>query len=300
MSGPAGNWHASWERHLRVCREDAWAQLPAEPQWQSVPIAAGGWHLKAANHRFRPAALYDGYRPTVQLSRLQEVAGRFATSLWPELAELLLDMALKRPGGELDSYCMDFFTPADPRRYAGVMAERLEITAGAERADLSVRLRLRAGAEAPHPTLAPEDFDYAGLSPAPFTFDGAQIWLDSEPLSDVEAFKLSVHNALSVGPSRLGSIAYLAAGPRAIELDLTKLDDSDAVNAAIREGTTLGFQMSLAHPAGHSLTLSLPVLHAESAREDAGPEGLARTTVRLTAATDGAGDDVTYAVSLTT
>lgn len=298
MSGPTGNWHAASQRHLRLCREDDWGQCPAEPDWHSVPLTEQGLGLKATNPRFRPQTLYGGWRRHVHLSSGQVVGGRLDTLLWPQLSALLLDMALDRAQGTPHSFTTDLYTPADPRRCVGAMVERLELRRTPGRTDVSVTLHLRARAEEPNGALAPDDFDYSGLSPVPFTFGAASIRLDSETLTGVEGFALAVRNDLSAGPQCQGTISYLLAAHRAAALELTKLDDSAAVNAAIRSGGTLSFEMTLTHPEGHSLHLAMPVLHPESARETAEPGALARTTVRMEAGTDEAGDDITCAVEL--
>jgi hypothetical protein len=298
MSGPTGSWHADWERHLRLCREDAWGQCPDEPEWLSLPLTPPGFGLKAESLVFRPASLYGGWRRTVNLVRGQVVAGRLGTLLWPQRADLLLRMALERTDGTPRSYTMDFRTPADPRRCLGATVERPELIRRPGETDVSAFLDLVARTEEPHAALSPDDFDYSGLSPVPFTFDSAAIRLDGETLTDVEGFVLSVRNNLCAGPQRLGAVSYLRAAHRDVSLELTKLADSDAVNAAIRSGGTLSFEIALSHPEGHSLSLTLPVLHPESAPEAAEPGDVARTTVRMEAGVNEAGDDVTWTVSL--
>ena len=297
MSGPTGNWHTGRERHLRVCREDAWGHCPAEPEWHALPLVTPGFGLKAENPRFRPATLYGGWRRSVQLPRGQVVAGRLGTMLWPELADLLLGMALERADGTPHSFTMDFRTPSDPRRYLGAMVERLELRGRAGERDVSVHLDLTGKAEETNPSLSSDAFDYSGLSPMPFTFEAAEVLLDVGRLTGVESFALSVRNNLSAGPQGPGGITYLRAGHRDVSLELTKLDDSDAVNAAIRSGGTLSFEMTLSHPEGHSLSLALPVVHAQAAPEKADPGDLAHATLRMEAGTDGA-DDITWNVSL--
>jgi hypothetical protein len=298
MTGPTGNWHAGWERHLRVCREDDWGQCPDEPAWQSLPVAPPGVGLKAENPRFRPATLYGGWRRTVQLPRGQVLAGRLGALLWLQRAETLLNMALERTDGTPVSHTMDIYTPADPRRCLGIMVERMELRRRAGDRDVPVLFDLVGREEEPNASLNADDFDYLDLSPVPFTFDGAAILLDSETLTGVESFALVVRNNLSAGPQSGGTISYLRAAHRAVSLELTKLADSAAVNAAVRESGTLSFQMALSHPEGHSLSLALPVLHPESAPETAEPGDLARTAVRMEAGTDEAGNDITWTVSL--
>ncbi len=296
MSGPSGDWHQARRRHLRVCREEVWGQCPDNPAWRAVPIFGDGFKLKAANPRFRPDTLYGGYRSAVQLSHVRRVAGLLVTLPWPEAAALLLEMALERDGGALRSYCMDYCTPTDPRRCLGVMVDGLDVIAAG--GDVRFRFALRAKAEEANPTLTEEDFDYAELSPVPFVFGRATISLAGTPLCDVEALTLAVRNDLLDGPNRAGAIAFLAAGRRTVGLELTKLDNTDALNAAIRDAQALSFQMTLTHPDGHSLDVTVPALHIEASEETATPGELAHAVPRGEAGTDAQGDDITYTLNL--
>jgi hypothetical protein len=298
VTGPAGDWHRPPRRHLRLCREQEWGVCPPSPDWQAVPLVGDGFALRAANERFRPATLFGGWRRSVHLSHLIEVAGELVTLLWPQTAALLLGMALDREEGQPASYCADHYTPADPRRCLGVVAERLRLRAPAGRDDVELRLSLRARCEEANPALTEGGFDYSTLSPAPFAFGRAAVALDEAPVTDVEGFVIEARNQLTAGPNSGGSPAFLSAGQRAVSLELTALDDGDALSQAIREGGTLGFQADLTHPEGHTLTLALPVLHPETAETALRPGALVRSTVRMEAGTDEAGDDVTYAVNL--
>jgi hypothetical protein len=276
-----------------------WGQCPTEPDWLAVPLYGDGFDLKARSPHFRPGTRFGGFRRALHLPEAQRVAGRLATLPWPEVTALLLEAALQRDAaGELGSYCADYYTPADPRRYAGVMVEELRISATGPGRDLRLHLALMGRGEEPRPALSEADFDYGGLSPVPFGFEGAALSVGGVPATDVEAFSLQVRNNLAVGPNMGGRIAFLNAGPRAVSLELTSLArDSDA-NDAIRSGATLSFEATFSHPDGHALAISLPVLHPEAAQEAAGPETLARSTARMEAGTDAQGDDVTYLLNL--
>lgn len=298
MSGPSGDWHYGRRRHLRLCVEETWGVCPEEPDWQAVPILGDGFGLKAANPRFRPGTLYGGWKRSVQLSHFQVVRGGFVTLPWPQVAALLLDVALDRQDGELPGYCMDYYTPADPRRYLGVKADGLDVVASALGRDAEFRFTLQAAAEEPAPTLAEDDFDYSGLSPVPFLFDGAVVKVDEVEVTGVEQFTLRVRNNLAPGRNRGGAVGFLAAGQRAVSLALRKLDDGDAFNAAVRSGGAFSFEATFAHPEGHTLDLELPVLHAEESVEEAAPARLARAVLRMEAGTDEEGDDILHTVNL--
>ncbi len=296
MSGPSGQWHYPRRRHLRLCRESVWGECPASPEWRCVPIRGNGFTLKAHRACFRPENAFGGDAHVVVLPGALDTRGILRTRLYPELAEFLLDMGLDRSGGGLGSYCLDHFTPADPRRMAGAMVDRLAIEAGEE--GVHLELHLIAAGEATNGALAENDFDYSGISTVPFAFGGAAVTLGGSNVTDAQRFSVAVENELQEGLWREGQPCLLAAGQRGIRLRLEKLADGDLLNDAIRSGASFGFSATLTHPAGHSLSLSLPVLYAESCAEPAVPGRLVGAELEATAGTDGAGEDITYQVDL--
>jgi len=298
MTGPAGNWHRAWRRHLRICREEAWGQCPADPAWQAVPLFGDGCTLRASNPHFSPETLFGGFRRSLHLSHVQLVEGELVALPWPEVTLLLMEMALGDETGVPRSYCADLYTPADPRRWLGLMVERLDISVRQGERDVLARLGLKGEAEEPNPALSESDFDYSAITPVPFTFDRATLSVDGTAITDAEAFALRLENDLSEGPNRLGRVAFLLPGKRAVSLELQGLDDSGAANEAVRQDLTLSFGAVFTHPAGHTFSIELPVLHAQSNREDAPPGELARTVLRLDAATDEQGREITWSVQL--
>jgi len=303
MSGPDGQVHRGWRRHMRWALESSWGVLPGEPDWRSVPIRDGVMDLAAAAALFAPETAYGGYRRSVLLPELVEVAGPVETLAWPEVTEYLLDAALARNANpasddyqELPSYSVDFYAPPDPRRCSGCVVESLALRA--EPDAVALRLHLRAGSQAANGSLSAEDFDYSGLSPVPFRLRGAEVTLEGEGAADVEAFTLTVRNEVAAGPNVGGAVAWLAAAGRTVRLALTKLHAFDLFNDAVRDGTPLSFAATFSHPEGHEMSLSLPVLYAASSAEKAPPERLARTGPVLEAAVDESGDDLTYSVTL--
>ncbi len=298
MSGPSGNWHYPRRRHVRVCRELAWGVCPAAPAWQALPVLPGGCTVRAARPRWRPDSRYGGFRGAPPLSDGVQVTGTLATEAWPQLAGLVLEMALERTGGEPASYCLDHFTPSDPRRCLGLMADRLRVRATAESGHVLFELLLRGKAEEPNAPLAEADFDYAALSPVAFTLARAAVTVDGASITAVEALTVEVRNHLAAGPARSGAAAFLAAGRREVRLELRSLDADGALDEALRGDAALAFEAVFSHPEGHSLTLALPVLHPEENAPDAGADGLARTVLRAVAGTDAGGDDITYLLTL--
>jgi len=298
MSAPPGNWHTGRRRHVRLCREQVWGRCPDSPDWLAVPLLADGFAARASAANFSPRTRFGGWRRSLILRDGLVVAGSFDALLWPQATGALLAMALERTEGELNSYCMDYYTPADPRRLSGLVADSLELRARPGRTGVRLRLELLGRSEGTNPSLTEADFDYSGLSAVPFSFDRAQINLDGAPVTGVEHVVLGVTNAVAAGPLRGGNVAFLAAGRRAVSLRLVKLDDSNAFSEALRTDGVLTFEMTLAHPEGHVLTMRLPALHPEAAEEHAPPALLARTELRMSASTDEAGDDFTYELQL--
>lgn len=282
---------------MRWAREASWGSLPPAPDWRSIPIQSGVMTLKAEASLFSPQTSFAGWKRSVVLPELNQVAGRIEALAWPEPTAYLLDAALERDAGhELGSFCVDYFTPPDPRRYTGVVVERLRIRAG--RDGVALLMDARGREEQENDALVEDDFDYSVLSPVPFRLRGATIMLGVDALSDVGEFEITVDNAVEAGPNELGHVAFLSAGQRSVTLELAKLDNTDDFNAAILSGSALSFAASFVHPAGHEMTLALPHLHVERSDENGDPARVATSRSILQAATDETGSDLTYEVNL--
>jgi hypothetical protein len=289
-----GDRHLSSSRHLRICREAVWGQCPASPSWQVIPILGDGYTLRARCLYFSPDTEYGGFRRSVHLPACQQVRGVLLARLWPEAVALLMEMALDRDNGELHSYCADCYAPSDPRRVVGTMVDRFDLETSGSGRGIQLRLEMVGRSEERNADLRETDFDYAGLSLAPFTFDRAAVSLDGSPVTCAEGFAVRVRNGLSAGPSRGGYVAFLAASKRAVSLELTRLDDDGAFAQAVRGGGTLSFMAALAHPQGHALTVELPNLYPVADNGSAAPGELAKSVYLMEAGTDSNGDDITY------
>jgi len=288
---------------MRWAQETTWGVAPLSPEWRAVPIERGVMGLKAAASLFWPATGFGGWKRSLVLPELQETAGQVEVLARPELTGYLLGAALDRDAdpaspryGDLESYCVDFYTPPDPRRYLGIVVEGLQIRA--EPDAVRLLLRLRARKEVENDALAEDDFDYEGLTAAPFALRRAAVTIAGEAALDVEGFSLTVDNSVRPGPNQGGYVAWLAAGQRSVALELTRLDGTDEFNAAIRGGATIAFEAEFTHPDGHEMSLELPVLHPAESSEDAPPARLALSHARLEAAADESGADLTWEVSL--
>ena len=289
--------HQGARRHVRACQEAVWGQCPGSPEWHCVPVLGDGYTVKAAQRRFRPGTLVGGWKRSVHLSYLQVVEGRWTVLLYPEVAQFLLDMALERTGDELHSYCIDHCTPPDPRRHLGCVVESARLDFSGRGDAVLWHMRLRGKLEQENDALTEEDFDYSGLAPVPFRFQGATLEVDGSPAADVESCTITVRNNLRAGPSRAGYLAYLLADQRAVSLELTKLNDSDVFNAAIRGGGTLSFSAVLSQPSGWELSIELPRLYVDESDERALPGALVTSRTRLEAGVDESGVDIRCVVS---
>ena len=298
MAGPGGQVHKGWRRHMRWARESSWGNLPPAPDWHCIPIRSGVMTLKARANLFDPSTSFTNWRRNVLLPELQEVAGQIEVLAWPEVTGYLLDAALERDANhDLQSYCVDYFTPPDPRRCLGVVVERLRIRA--DRESVALLLEARAWKEQENDVLAEDDFDYSALTPTPFRLRDAAITLDGSGLTDVGEFAIVVDNAVEAGPRSAGGyVAFLIAGLRSVSLEVAKLDNADDFNAAIRSGATMSFAAGFTHPEGHEMTLELPRLHVERSDEDGLPSRVARSRAVLQATTDESDVDLAYQVNL--
>jgi len=281
---------------MRWAPEAAWGVLPDSPAWTCVPTWMGEMSLRTRASLFAPQAAFGGWKRSVLLCGRRAVAGTVATPAWPAATAFLLDAALGRvedPASpdcqDLRSFCVDYFTPPDPRRYTGVKVDALEVLASVE--SLILRLRVRGKDEVQNPELEEAMFSHPE-TPAPFRLRGAELRVEGEPLCDVESFALRAENHLAEGPPSLGRPAYLLAGQRTVRLELRRLHLDDLLNEAARDGAPLSFSARFAHPLGQTLDLELPCLHAADVEDGAPPSRVARSRAVLEAATDEQGRDI--------
>ena len=298
--------HLGSRRNMRICRETNWAECPGAPTWYDVPILEDGMKLKAVNNRYIPNTNFQGWKQPCQVCHFQEVSGDLVTHPWVEQVDFLMDMVLERMANPADdnyqdvySYCLDHYTPDDPRRYLGAVVETLTIAAtGTGDADVRLTLSLRAKSEAENDALTEGDFDYSDVSCVPFMFAHAAILLDGNPVTDVEAFTIAIENNVQQGPNSGGYVAYLIAGRRTISLELTELNNCDAFNQAIRGCGEVSFQATFTHPSGSTWDIELPVLYVSESDEDGTPDASAKENPRMTAATDESDDDIISTVDV--
>ena len=309
MPGIAGNVHHGARRHVRLVREDDFGQVPGAPTWVDVPILGDGMKLKATSEPYSPDTNFGGFvDQRIAIQHKLDVAGGLTTLLWPQIAKALLDMALERDaanGDDLYSYSFDHYTPADPRRYRGVVAETLRLSvSGTGDAETQISLDLRGQDEAENNTLAPADFDYSAIDLRPFMGPDATVEIDTVASFDVETWTLTVENTVAQGPyiRKVGIhhsvVCYLIAGRRRISLELTRVNRQDEFNDAIRSATDISFEANFRHPEGHILQLQLPKLVVPASEEDGTPSQVAKESPRLIAVANAAGNALVYGVDL--
>ena len=290
--------HLGMERHTRVCAEQEWGVCPDSPDWHSVPVWGDGYGVRDRDVRYRPETACGGWRGHVNLSRMKQPTGQWTMPLYPEEAGFVLEMALSRQSGQPSSYCIDLYTPDDPRRHTGCVVSRARLECSAGAGPPLWNMWIAGGEEQPNGGLSDNDFDYSELSPVPFRFQGAEVQIDGAAATGVEACAVTIQNNLRTGPARAGRPAYLIAGNRTVSLDLKKVADEAALSSAVREGRSVSFSVTLAHPAGHLLTLDLPVLHAGDCRTSGVPGEPSVNLGRLQAGVDQNGADVEFDIQV--
>ena len=318
MPGPRS--HGGWRRHVRIARNQANQDLGATPSplnWNWVPLLGDGFKLKATSPRYVPETNYGGdFRRHVAIHYQQIVEGDLTTLLWPELTQFLFDMALLRVNDvtsqnheDIYGHVVDHYTPDDPRRYYGVVVNSMRLSAtGTGDNDVQITHSCIAQREVENDVLVEGDVDYSGVSAVPFMFAHADLQIHSVHVTDVENWNLTIENNVGDAPkiqnaaAALGVRAHAIANQRTITLELTKLNNSDRFNEAIRDGGLLTFQATFTHPAGHILQIILPSLYTEESDEDGTPSAQAKEspTLEARAANTGpyAGCDIVYAVDL--
>ena len=306
MPGVGGQPHIGALRHVRLVQETTFGEVPVAPDWTSLPILEDGFKLKATSERYWGNTNYGGdHRRHMAVHHKLDVAGDLVTLPWPEATLLMLDMALERDASlDLYSYTIDHYTPVDPRRYLGAVAERLTI--GFEPPEVRFTLGMRAKLEQEYNALVPGDFDYSGLTLSPFMYAGAEIRINDVLYTHIDSGTLTIENNVAAGPpvrtagTPLGTAAYLIAQQRAISFESTQLNWDDEFNEAIRDGGLFSLDIRLYHPAGHICQIQVPAMVVEESDEDGTPDQVAKESPRLEALVPSGGtNDIIYAVDLT-
>ncbi len=314
MPGPAS--HGGWRRHIRIgpnAAGDEYGATPSPLNWTWVPLLGDGMKLKATSPRYVPPTNFgEDYRRHVAVHHRQVVEGDITTLLWPEVTQLLLDMALRRVVAaganyqDLYGHVIEHHTPVDPRRHYGVVANGMRLVAtGTGDNDVVLTLSCIGQREESVGVQSP---DYSGITPSPFMLAHATIEIDSAVVSDVDAFTLTVDNDVRDAPLEWNNAAGAAvrafsiADMRTVTLALTKLDNHARFNQAIRQGNNITFEALFRHPDGHILEIILPSLYVEESEEDGSPDTQAKVSPTLVArAADSglyAGEDIVYGVDL--
>jgi len=302
MPGLPGNVHHGYDRHVRIVREDNFGECPGAPDWTETPVLGDGFKLKATNPRYFPETNMGGFRRSVGIPHQLVVEGGQTALAWPTTLSFLMHAGLDRDGNDdLYSYCIDHYTPADPRRYLGCAVETLTLrVSGTGDADVQIEAAWRSKLEQENNSLGSGDFSYAAVASVPFMFRDAHIQLATVDVVDVEEFSITVNNNVSQGPMgrtagvEFGTLAYLIAGGREISLELTKVNRSERLNDAIRSGGVMSFEAEFYHPDGHYFGVQLPVLALEESDETASRTDPTKEAPSFQAITNDAGEDITW------
>ncbi|HUS81921.1 MAG TPA: phage tail tube protein [Dehalococcoidia bacterium] len=311
--------HGSWRRMQRFCQvaaNSAYGTVPGAPDWLYIPRIGDGQGLKATAPRYAPDTEMGGYRRRVAIHHRLEVGGDFSTLLFPDSALFLLNMALLRSAAAGNDYqdvyqhVMDEFTPEDPRRYTGVVANTLRIEgSGTGDGEISAALGLVARNEARQADLDEATFEaaYDLLELVPFMHGHARLRINAAVVTDIERWAIEITNNVEQGPltpqvAGVSVISYAKANKREITLEIGELNNSDDFNVAIRNGAEMTFDVRCTHPAGHILEIILPRLAPEESDEDGTPSAQAKEAPRMIALeADGGtheGHDIVWAVDL--
>ncbi len=298
MATADGTIYEGRDRHVRLAREDEFGAVPSSPDWTCLPLDGDGWRVRSVREWFLPERASHGASAEAAAPGLLSPRGRLSVAPHPGAVQFLLDAALDRPAPDLlHSYCADHATPVESRRYLGLTAAGLTLSAAASR--VRIGLRFRGHDEVSGTGVTASDFDYSGLTAVPFTLRGARLELNDAALEAVSGFTLRVDNDLQPGPNAGNRTACMLAGRRTVTLRLDGLHGGNRVGEALRGGGSVGFSADFSHPAGHSLWLRLPRLLPRRSDEGGPPARPARRTARLVAAHDrSAGHDIDYGVNL--
>ena len=313
MPGPTS--HGGWRRHIAIdrCGPDEAYGAAGLAAAVAVPLIENGMTLKATSPHYVPSSNYGkSWKRSLAIAHKQVVEGDISTLLWPELTQFLLDMALLRVDDDaspnhqdLYGHVVDHFTVPDPRTYYGVVANSMRLAvSGTGENDARLTLSCIGQREEENDALTEADFDYSTITHVPFMAGFATLWVDARQVADVETWELSVENNISDAPFVWNAAVAAAvrghaiANLRTIGLTLSKLNNNDEFNAAIRGGGRISFEALFHHPAGHILAIQLPHLYVPQSDEDGSPDRQAMESPRLEAVA-GAGDvDIEYAVDL--
>ena len=288
--------HCGRGRHARFCREDdGWAVEPAAPDWLAAPYLDNGFTLKAEAEPWLLNTNYDGGVDRSAAAAIQHamtVAGDYTFAAWPQVTCAMLHAALDRNPADDDlySHVFDHYTPVDPRRYYGVVVERLTLRAtGTGDGDVQLTAGLRGQREVEQDDLEVGDFDYTAIDAVPFMHAHSVLQLNTVDVADVEDWELTVDNVVEIGPwqphaeTDLGVVSYLVSCSREITLTLTKLNRDANLNEILRAAGQTSFEALFTHPLGHVLHIQLPRLIVPRSPEDGTPDKKARENPTLTA-----------------
>ncbi len=297
---PGATAHFNWDRKLRIATESSFGTVNGSPSWTVLPILGDGYKLQASRPGYKPDTNMEGYQRSISIQHSQEVTGSHTMLAWPSVVETVLDAAMSRDANDdLTSYTHDFYSPVAARRILGAVAESLTINVtGTGDADVQFETTWRGKEETDDDSLSEGDIDYSSIGSVPFMFRDAALTLDGSTVTTVQEFSISVENNVAQGPLNGGLVAYLIAGGRDVSLDLTKVQEDEALRTALRNGNTVSFEAAFTHPLGHSMTFLFNALQVPEDEESTSRDEPTTESPTLEALKSGATDEFQYTVSL--
>ncbi len=255
--------------YLILTREqaDAWSEFDPGAPPVGVPLVGGDYGV-AQTDPFREQDFTVGDANATFLEQDErQLRGALKTPLFPAAAKTILDWALLRTNGELDSCTGTLVSPGvETIRHFGLKVDKIRLEA-AVRGDLVASLDLIGRHER---KIAPAPARPAMPAVNGYTFAATRFLLsldggstEIEPVS-VEAFHLEQANKLDVGPpredradpERSGSASYLFAGKPDVSGSITALWDRAAYGDMARGKLPGSFRAVLAHKSGASTAVA--------------------------------------------
>lgn len=297
---PGADVHFNWDRKLRIATESTFGEAADSPDWIELPILGDGYKVQASRPGYKPDTNMEGYQRSISIQHSQEVTGAHTMLAWPSVVEAVLDAAMDRDSDDdLTSYTHDFYSPVAARRILGAVAESLTINVtGTDDADVQFETTWRGREETDDDDLSEDDIEYSDVGSVPFMFRDAELKLEGDTVTTVQEFSISVENNVAQGPLTGGLVAYLAAGGRDVSLDLTKVQEDEALRTALRDGNTVSFEAEFTHPLGHEMTFLFNALQVPEDEESTSREEPTTESPTLEALKVGGTDEFQYTVSV--
>lgn len=294
-------------QYLRMAQEASWgAGKDASFDWQGVSVPVGGYNPNPVNEVDTPRKSEGTYQQTRYRRTGMDVTGDFTPQLFPDNAQFILDMALRRDAnGNLQSYVAEWCTPGgETRRHTGIMVARarFECRTGGEFVlsfDLVVKDELGADdgvtsfAIPSFPTTVAYYFIDLGGSSAWLKYDGVQ-------KDTMRGFMIEVDNNLDIGPRKTDAttghpiIQSCRTGAQDVTVELDDEVTGYEYRQDVRDFLDTSLDVKFEHPTAATVRLYLPLLKADQSPDS--HDNIVTTQPRLTAYKPSGEDKLQYTV----